>query len=141
MAKRAPRAPLFERLSAGGDKGRGLTFSELVTSIRTEVEGLLNSRLAVPIDELIGARRTVTSYGVPDLPPFSGKSFGTWGELCACLAETVAAFEPRLAGIKVEVIDMDRHRRSLALRITANLRDGPAQAPIRFSVHLPAGAP
>lgn len=133
------RAPLFDRMStsrSGGD-----TVETVLASIRYEVEALLNTRLSVPIGSLAKISRSVATYGIPDLPHFSGLNFGTWSDLCDQIADTITAFEPRLTAIQVTAKKADRFGGRLQLEIRADLRQRPDVGTVSFVVAIPAGSP
>lgn len=131
------KLPLFDRLAP--TNGGGETLDHVLASIRAEIEALLNTRLPIPIDRLNDQSRTITSYGIPDLPYFSGLSFGSWNELCRHLADTIMAFEPRLTGVEVKVRQADNRRGRLELAITADLRNRPDAGPVAFYIDVMAG--
>ena len=68
--------PLWDRLVDGSDEAdprgeepeplRSMTESELRASIQGTLTDLLNTRVAVRVEEIASAPRTVVNYGLPD---------------------------------------------------------------------------
>jgi type VI secretion system lysozyme-like protein len=131
----ALKAPLFSRLESPERVDQSL--EALTESVRAEVETILNTRLSVTQDALDAARRTVVNFGIPDLPHFSGQSFGTWHELCDCLAATISAYEPRLTAVQVRSVVAEPDGSKLTLEVVADFRHRPSERPVLFTIDLP----
>lgn len=95
------RTPLFDRL-VGGE--RTLTVRGLRESVRRELEQLFNTRSSFPSRRLPGAPLTVIDYGIPPLADFSARNTDDQNKLAAALRDAIAAFEPRLASVRVRAI-------------------------------------
>ncbi len=103
------RVPLFDRLSDmdGAPREirpfRTLTFAELLGSVRRELQALLSTRCAWPLKELAERERSVLDYGASDLTWISPSAPEDQLELEQHLSSTVAAFEPRLRDVWIQV--------------------------------------
>jgi type VI secretion system protein ImpF len=136
------RALLFERLtdeSPRSPEGEARPFrvherEELKESVRRELARLLNTRCSVP-SHLLGAReRTVLDYGIPDFSSLSALSGDDQNRLASIVAQTVAAFEPRLRDVRVRVERVRPEDRALVLRVEAALAVGTHAEPVSFPV-------
>src|SRR3954452_16317171 len=95
------RTPLFDRLTG---EERTLDRQGLRDSVRRELELLFNTRSSFPSRRLPGAPLTVIDYGIPPLADFSARSTDDQNRLAAALRDAIAAFEPRLASVRVRAI-------------------------------------
>jgi type VI secretion system protein ImpF len=140
------RALLFERL-AGGDPPaaregarpfRVHETSSLRESVRRELSRLLNTRSAAPL----GARgeMSVIDYGVPDFTSLSALSGDDRARLSAAIAQSIAAFEPRLRDVRVEVEGLRSNDRALLLRLDALLVVGEHSEPVSFPLLVRAAS-
>ena len=134
------RALLFERLtdeSPLGEEARPFRVhevDELKESVRRELARLLNTRCPVS-SRLLGAReRSVLDYGVPDFSSLSALSGDDRNRLASMVEQTVAAFEPRLTGVRVRVESVRAEDRALLLSIEAALVVGTHAEPVSFPV-------
>ena len=136
------RALLFERLTDADPRSpmeearpfRVHERQELKESVRRELARLLNTRCPVP-SHLLGAReRSVLDYGVPDFSSLSATSGDDQNRLTSMVAQTVAAFEPRLRGVRVIVEGVRPEDRALLLRVEAALAVGTHAEPVSFPV-------
>jgi type VI secretion system protein ImpF len=134
------RALLFERLtdeSPREDEARPFRVHEtedLKESVRRELARLLNTRCSVS-SRLLGAReRSVLDYGIPDFSSLSALSGDDQNRLAVVVEQTVAAFEPRLKGVRVSVESVRSEDRALVLRVEAALVVGTHAEPVSFPV-------
>jgi type VI secretion system protein ImpF len=111
------RTPLFDRL-VGGE--RTLTVRGLRESVRRELELLLNTRSSFPSRRLPGAPLTVIDYGIPPLADFSARNADDQNKLAAALRDAIAAFEPRLASVRVRAIPPEVDQMSIEFAIDAD---------------------
>lgn len=140
MIETRVRAPLFDRLvdrephvPAEPRPLRTLDPQGLRESVRRELERMLNTRSALPVDELEGRPElTVLEYGIPDLSAFSAGSDEDQVRLAAVVARAVSAFEPRLRQVKVSALGLEDGRRSLRLRVDALLTVDEVAEPVSF---------
>ena len=143
MATHVP-APLFDRLvdrepqvPAEPRPLRTLDPRGLRESVRRELERMLNTRSSLPADVLAGREDlTVLEYGIPDLSAFSAANEDDQRRLMALVARAVAAFEPRLRGVRVAFERLEDGQRSLLLRIDAELMRDEVAEPVSFPTLL-----
>ena len=117
----------------------GESVRRLKASLRHDLEWLLNTRrIPVPppasYEEL---PRSLYNYGLPDITSMSRDSKDTRLRLSRQVEETIAAFEPRLANVKVTVSDVDDDgRRQLHFLIEGLLRMEPNPEQVVFDTVL-----
>lgn len=135
------RVPLFERLTdreplmpSEPQPRRTLSRPELLRSIQAELGRLLNTRTSEPAQELLGKDRSVLNYGAGDLGWVSPQSPVAQRELGRLLSETIEAFEPRLAEVRVEVERYLPRTQGLELVITGVLVTEDVREPVSFPV-------
>jgi type VI secretion system protein ImpF len=133
-------APLFDRLVDRDPEARAeprplrtLDPRGLRESVRRELERMLNTRSSLPVDRLVERDElTVLEYGIPDLSAFSAANEDDQRLLTALVARAVAAFEPRLRGVRVAFERLEDGQRSLLLRIDAELMRDEVAEPVSF---------
>ena len=140
------RTPLFDRLV---DRDptlrrelrpmRTLGRAGLRESVRRELEMLLNTRTSLPANRLSLRERSVIDYGIPDCSMFSPRSFDDRGRLAEILRRAIAAYEPRLAGVRVTVDVSPSDELAMAVRIEATLITGAVPEPVSFDTVLQSG--
>jgi type VI secretion system lysozyme-like protein len=143
MATYVP-SPLFDRLvdrepqiPAEPRPLRTLDPRGLRESVRRELERMLNTRSSLPVDRLAGREElTVLEYGIPDLSAFSAANEDDQRLLAGLVARAVAAFEPRLRGVRVAFERLEDGQRSLRLRIDAELMTNEVAEPVSFPTLL-----
>lgn len=136
------RALLFERLTDTEPRSldeearpfRVHGMDELKESVRRELARLLNTRCSVPSHLLGSEERTVLDYGIPDFSALSALSGDDRNRLASIVAQTVAAFEPRLRDVRVFVESVRAEDRALVLRVEAALAVGTHAEPVSFPV-------
>lgn len=149
LADRA-RAPLFDRLvdeepwrRRESPPRRTLDPGGLRESVRRELERLFNTRSPLPTDRLAAmtpAERTVIDYGVPDTAGFSAANRDHRLRLGDLLTRSVAAYEPRLGAVTVEVRQDPDDGEAVMIYIDALLQMGQGVTePITFPVVLRDG--
>ena len=135
------RALLFERLADSGPRSheeeaqpfRVLDVGALKESVRRELGRLLNTRRhARPRAGEDGM--TVLDYGLPDFSPLSASSGDDQNRLAAEVAAAIAAFEPRLSGVRVRAERLHGEDRALLLRVEGRLAVGTLAEPVSFPV-------
>lgn len=104
------RALLFDRLvdlHPDADEGerplRILNREQLKASVQRELERLLNTRCSLPLHRLAEAERSVINYGIPDFSSLSPHNQDDQALIASIIGQTIAAFEPRLRQVRVEV--------------------------------------
>ena len=137
------RALLFDRLvdvpPDGNDRERGLRIlnrEQLKASVRRELERLLNTRCSIPLHQLGGEERSVVNYGIPDFSSLSPHNADDHALIASIVGQTIAAFEPRLRQVRVEVGSASAAESALWLNISAELAVGLFAEPVSFPVIL-----
>ena len=122
------RALLFERLvdleperKEEPQPFRVLSREELWESVRRELGQLLNTRCPVPLHLLGEEERTVINYGIPDFTSLSPQSGNDRKLIADIITQTVAAFEPRLRNVRVNVEEYEENERTLQVTLEADL--------------------
>ncbi len=121
------------------DRERPLQFldrRQLQTSVRRELERLLNTRCSIPLHRLAEEERSVVNYGIPDFSSLSRDNADDRALIGAIVGQTITAFEPRLRHVSVEVLPVSQIESSLQLNINAELRIGTFSEPVSFPVTL-----
>lgn len=164
--------PLFDRLAlpedgadgaaeAGGGRDPGpllsrdrrhLTLDGLHASVEQDLTRLLATRAPVDGDRLEPAGRTVLTYGIPDFGTLTESSGGNRLRLQQAVEAAIAAYEPRLCGVRVQIlpmplegsaagtVDPGRPLRWQAV-IEGELMAGPRRIAARFVTPLRPGTP
>ena len=135
------RALLFERLSDAEPRTREEEAQPfrvhdvraLKESVRRELARLLNTRRHLRTGAG-GDEMTVLDYGLPDFSPLSASSGDDQNRLAAEVAAAIAAFEPRLSGVRVRVERLHGEDRALLLRVEGRLAVGTLSEPVSFPV-------
>lgn len=133
------RTPLFDRLVDRAPKlrhevrpARTLDRRGLRESVRRELERLLNTRCPFPAHRLADRPRSVIDYGLPELTGFSAHSFDDRERLAELIRQAIAAFEPRLAGVRVRLEPVPGDALSLAGHIEAVFQGDSVTEPVSF---------
>ena len=112
---------------------------QLKASLRRDLEWLLNTRQipgGVP-EAFPGLEGSVYGFGFPDVSNLSANSIRDRNRLLAMLENTVSTFEPRLSGVKVNLVDSGNNSgRQLRFQIEALLLMDPAPELISFDTVL-----
>ena len=137
------RALLFDRLvdvslDAEGheDHLRILNAKQLKASVRREVGRLLNTRCSIPLHRLGEEERSVVNYGIPDFSSLSPHNADDRTLIASIVGQTIAAFEPRLRNVRVDVGPASGAESALWLIIGAELVIGVFSEPVSFPVTL-----
>ena len=133
--------PLFDLLTVRPPeppKGASAVRRRLEESVRVELDRLLNSRVSVPAHRLRERDRTVIDYGIPDFSFLSPRSRSAREWLGQELEEAIAAFEPRLQGVRVSFEPQGDLSATMAIRVSALLVGEGEAEPISFPVMLKA---
>jgi type VI secretion system protein ImpF len=118
---------------------RSQSVRQLKATLRRDLEWLLNTRQiagGVPEDfpELEGS---LYGYGLPDVSNLSGSSIRDRNRLLRILESTITAFEPRLSGVKVSLVESGSNSgRQLRFQIEALLLMDPVPEQISFDTIL-----
>lgn len=142
--------PLLDRLVDEDPKNseevplsRAQALRELKTSVRRDLEWLLNSRRVFDDDLPERVSKSVLYYGLPEYSEMSEDRTQVFRELARRMEESIAIYEPRLAGIKV-VLSPNQNTaiRRVDLIIEGLLRIDPSPEQVSFdtSLDLTSGA-
>jgi type VI secretion system protein ImpF len=129
---------LFDDLPVGAARWR-LSLEQLKDSVARDLEALLNTRVILseayetsfPL-----ASRSLAGFGLSDFAGLSLANVHDRRRICASIAAAIAAHEPRLRDVRVE---LELHRKTvnaLYFSINAVLFVRPAQEPVAFDALL-----
>ncbi|OTG79718.1 type VI secretion protein [Acinetobacter sp. ANC 5054] len=134
------RTTLFDRLlPIDAQQTQGLSLQELRESVASDLEDLLNSRVAKLddfIDDFPLAKKSILQFGIIDFVGLSTANPTDRDKICQSIEQSIAAHEPRLKQIRVEML-MDGHNMgALCLSIQAYLNIHPLYEPVVFDALL-----
>lgn len=131
------RPTLFDRL-LDDSSTKGLTIQELRESVAKDLEELLNSRIAKldQIDHYPLVKKSIMQFGIVDFVGLSTANPLDRAKICQSIAESIAAHEPRLGKVKVEMLQNDNDMGALSLSIQAYLNIHPLYEPVVFDALL-----
>ena len=134
------RTTLFDRLLPETDQNyRGISLQELRKSVASDLEDLLNSRMA-KLDHLIDqfplAKQSILQFGIIDFVGLSTANPSDRDKICQSIEQSIAAHEPRLKQIKVEMLLDGQNMGALYLSIQAYLNIHPLVEPVIFDAVL-----
>jgi type VI secretion system protein ImpF len=116
-----------------------LTLEQLKDAIARDLEGLLNTRLALP-DALLApypaCRNSILSYGLIDFAGMCLTSSVDRDKICASLKSAIERHEPRLHGIRASLQRQEGSINRVNFVISALLETHPAMAPVEFAAVL-----
>lgn len=112
---------------------------ELKRSVARDLEALLNTRREA-LDEIPSefteVNRSLVNYGLQDFTAFNLLSLSDRNRVRRALEQVIAAFEPRLERVRVNLEPPREHDRTLRFRIEALLNMKPATEPVTFDTVL-----
>lgn len=129
-------------LSSEAPKSRSKSLRDLKTSVRRDLEWLLNSRQNVweiP-DNLEEINNSIAVYGLPDFTGASAKSSAEQKRLVKQIETAIKIFEPRFLDLKVTLEPSNTLERLLRFRIDARLDVKPIPEPISFDTVFQFGS-
>ena len=134
------RTTLFDRLLPETEKNyQGISLQQLRESVASDLEDLLNSRMAKLndlIDDFPLAKQSILQFGIIDFVGLSTANPTDRDKICQSIEQSIAAHEPRLRQIKVEML-LDGHNiGALCLSIQAYLNIYPLFEPVIFDALL-----
>ena len=134
------RTTLFDRLLPETDQNyRGISLQELRESVASDLEDLLNSRMA-KLDHLIDqfplVKQSILQFGIIDFVGLSTANPSDRDKICQSIERSIAAHEPRLKQIKVEMLLDGQNMGALYLSIQAYLNIHPLFEPVIFDAVL-----
>ena len=133
------RSTLFDRLITNDDEQlKGLSIQELRESVAHDLEDLLNSRMAKleQIDDFPLVKKSILQFGIIDFVGLSTANPSDRDKICQSIEQSIAAHEPRLTQIKVEMLLDGHNMGSLCLSIQAYLNIHPLYEPVVFDALL-----
>ena len=134
------RTTLFNRLLPETEKNyQGISLQQLRESVASDLEDLLNSRIA-KLDDLIDdfplAKQSILQFGIIDFVGLSTANPTDRDKICQSIEQSIAAHEPRLRQIKVEMLLDGHNMGALCLSIQAYLNIYPLFEPVIFDALL-----
>ncbi|MES2324991.1 MAG: type VI secretion system baseplate subunit TssE [Pseudomonadota bacterium] len=133
---------VWERLMAAGgsDDGQSHTGLErLKMAVAQDLEGLLNTRVAIPhavFEQFPLARQSVLNYGLIDFADMCLSSDEDRKVLSAAVKDAIERFEPRLSNVTAEVFIERGATNQLKFVIVGTLRQATASGQVRFDAML-----
>lgn len=118
---------------------RLLSLEQLKDSVARDLEALLNTRII--FDESLGeafpqASRSVAAFGLADFAGLSLANVHDRRRICADIEAAIAAHEPRLREVRVELELQRKTVNALYFSINAVLVVRPTQEPVSFDALL-----
>lgn len=102
------RSTLFDRLiPESEDYAKGLSIQQLRESVAKDLEDLLNSRVAKldhVIDDYPLVKKSILQFGIIDFVGLSTANPLDRDKICQSIEQSIAAHEPRLRQIRVEML-------------------------------------
>lgn len=129
---------LFDDLPAAPVR-RKLSLEQLKDSVARDLESLLNTRNVfgdLESEDFPLAKASVAAYGLSDFASFSLANIADRQRICASLERAIAAHEPRLQEVRVELELQRRAVNALFFSINAVLVVNPAEEPVAFDAML-----
>lgn len=134
------KTTLFDRLLPNELYGQqGLSLQQLRESVALDLEDLLNSRtakLSPNIDDFPLAKQSILQFGIIDFVGLSTSNPSDRDKICQSIEQSIAAHEPRLKQIKVEMLMEGHNMGALCLSIQAFLNIHPLYEPVIFDALL-----
>ena len=133
------RSTLFDRLSPESDDVKGWSIQQLRESVARDLEDLLNSRVAKmdqPMQDYPLVTRSILQFGIIDFVGLSTANPMDRDKICQSIEQSIAAHEPRLRQVKVEMLLDGHNMGSLCLSIQAYLNLHPLYEPVVFDALL-----
>lgn len=144
------RVPLFDRFHPDGEGGRGSASllewhaarqdgmeraaSPLERSIERELSRLLNTRCPCTMEQLATRERSVVDYGLPDYSALYTANLDDQKRLAMLVRDTIAAFEPRLREVRVEIARIPNSRHALRVSVGGMVLIEGRLEPVSFNV-------
>lgn len=128
--------------SSEAPKSRLKSLRDLKTSVRRDLEWLLNTRRFIEHipENLEETQKSVAIYGLPDFTATGVKGAGDQKRLVKQIEAAIKIFEPRFLDLKVTLEPIDEMHRAIRFRIDARLDIDPAPEPISFDTVFQVGS-
>lgn len=133
------RSTLFDRLAPEQEDLGGLSVQQLRESVARDLEVLLNSRIAKMdhvMDHYPLAQKSILQFGIIDFVGLSTANPMDREKICQSIEQSIAAHEPRLKQVKVEMLLDGHNMGALCLSIQAYLNIHPLYEPVVFDALL-----
>ncbi|QXW24517.1 type VI secretion system baseplate subunit TssE [Acinetobacter johnsonii] len=134
------KTTLLDRLLPNELYGQqGLSLQQLRESVALDLEDLLNSRtakLSHDINDFPLAKQSILQFGIIDFVGLSTSNPLDRDKICQSIEQSIAAHEPRLKQIKVEMLMEGHNMGALCLSIQAFLNIHPLYEPVIFDALL-----
>jgi type VI secretion system protein ImpF len=119
-------------------QGRAQSLRQLKTSLRRDIEWLLNTRRSIEAstDSSLEIGRSLFNYGLPDITSLGVRSTQDQKRLLWMIESTIANFEPRIQGARVTMEAVAGSARILRFQIQGLLRIDPAPERVTFDTVL-----
>jgi len=129
-----PRSPADSRISYGE------SLVNFKASVQRDLEWLLNTRRTpTPApEEFEEVNHSLYHYGIPDITSLSRDSADARMHLLSQVEEALALFEPRLANVRISMVETEGEalRRELRFVVEATLRLDPTPEQVLFDTVL-----
>jgi len=129
---------LFDDLPVGAARRR-LSLEQLKDTVARDLEALLNTRVLLDDDSDQSfplAVRSIAGFGLADFASLSLANVYDRRRICAAIEGAIAAHEPRLRDVRVELEVQRKTVNALYFSINAVLFVRPAQEPVAFDALL-----
>jgi type VI secretion system protein ImpF len=140
------RHSVLDRLAGTGTDSAGrrelrIGVDELRQAVRRDLEWLLNTRRIIDarLDDYEEISRSILTYGLPDLNPYSRTSVTDRASLCRTIEEAIGRFEPRLDPRTIQVQFLPNRAVddfAVHFRISGIIRVDPIREPISFDTSM-----
>jgi len=120
---------LIDSGTTGNEWRRGYDWQQIVTSVRRDLEELLNSHPIYnePLDDWPELSNSLVAYGLPDLVSMQALSTQQRQDIGRKIEACIARFEPRLRNVRAMMIETGKGlERQLRFHIDAQLNADPA---------------
>lgn len=145
VERRVQQSVLDRLLDPKGAPDRQLTWGESIQqykeAVRRDLEWLLNTRRIPELapEAYSELQRSLYHYGLPDITSLSADSPETRKRLVRHIEEAIQLFEPRIKGVRVEVVESDDDSiRDLRFLIEGLLQMEPDPERVTFDTVLDA---
>jgi type VI secretion system protein ImpF len=130
----APKTPADPRLSFAESARR------FKAAVQRDLSWILNARRIPerPPEELVELPLSLYDYGIPDITSFSRDAAESKARLLHHVEEALAAFEPRIADVHINIVEVEgeQHRRELRFEVEGTLLMDPTPERVVFDAVL-----
>ena len=121
---------LLDPNSMGTQAQPGYTLTQILDSVRDDLEELLNTRRSYQVMEkqFPELARSVATYGLADLTSIGGSTPGKQDEIGRMIEKAIGLHEPRLRNVRARVVRSRAVDLRVRFHIDAELRVDPAPA-------------